>query len=206
MHTYWVVVDVCMYTRKNDLLALPTLLQLVKCELFWQEMEDIKSCFLQSSEWENEHLSSANVINIAEKDINPPPPHKQSRVNKNIIPHQTCVTRKSWTWGQSVKGDCMMMEWAHLLGQQKPITVYRLPNENKLPISVFHLRKTNGSLPFPFFVCSKQTESGDIRRECPSLESVRVAELALCDCLISYRWGQFFTNRYLIMKMLTKNV
>ncbi len=62
-----------------------------------------------------------------------------------------------------------------------------LPNENKLPISVFRLRKTNRSLSFPFSVCSKQTESGDIRRECPSLESVRVAELELSDCLISYR-------------------
>jgi hypothetical protein len=36
---------------------------------------------------------------------------------------------------------------------------FRLPTKgNKLPFSFTFRRKTNGSLPFPFFICSKQKE------------------------------------------------
>jgi hypothetical protein len=36
---------------------------------------------------------------------------------------------------------------------------YGLPTkENKLPFSIFCLQKTNGSLPFPFSVSSKQAD------------------------------------------------
>jgi hypothetical protein len=49
--------------------------------------------------------------------------------------------------------------WANLLKEQTSITVYRLPTkENKLAFSVFRFQKTKGGLPFPFSVCSKQTE------------------------------------------------
>jgi hypothetical protein len=49
--------------------------------------------------------------------------------------------------------------WARLLEQQTLITVYSSPTkENKLAFSVFCLQKTNGSVLFPFSLCSKQTE------------------------------------------------
>jgi hypothetical protein len=52
-----------------------------------------------------------------------------------------------------------MHGWAGLPKQQSSITVYRLPtNKNKLPFFRFRLRQTNGKLPFPFSICSKQTE------------------------------------------------
>jgi hypothetical protein len=47
--------------------------------------------------------------------------------------------------------------WEHLLKQQISITVYcSLTKENKLPLA-----EKKVSLPFPFSVCSKQTEVAD---------------------------------------------
>jgi hypothetical protein len=49
--------------------------------------------------------------------------------------------------------------WVRLLKQQSSITEYCSPiKENKLPIFGCCLQQTNGSLPFPLSVCSKQTE------------------------------------------------
>ncbi len=56
---------------------------------------------------------------------------------------------------QILSGTGFWHRLARLLKQQTSITVHCLPTKkNKLPSSVFHLQKTDGSLPFPFSVSS----------------------------------------------------
>ncbi len=58
---------------------------------------------------------------------------------------------------QAVSSNPLFHRWARLLKQRSSISVHHLPTkEKKTSVFWFHLQQTNGSLLFPFSICSKQ--------------------------------------------------